>query len=308
MKRVILLILGYFYLFGSAGKYGSERFEFGYSAKIQGLGCAFSAGENDITGVFLNPAILSSINSFKVEGSFSSYYENFFSSSSLNFLIPDENFNFGFSLFFIQIPKIPHTEALNPDSVDDFDEIIFKGYFNSYSYCLNFTISKKFEKFDFGLNTKFLYEDILEENGKGIGFDVGIFKRINEYTKFGASLQNLFGTYLLWTTGKKEIFNPFLNIGFSFNPFQNLLFNFDFSIKTENIRSSSFFNISFISLHPRFGFEWDLFKFLCLRLGLEESLPNFGLGINFRGLEIDYALRYSINLGSSHIFTISYKK
>lgn len=308
MRKVILIFPLLFYLFAESGKYGSERFEFGYSARVQGSGCAFIAGENDITATFLNPSVLSSINSLKIEASYSTYYGGILSSGSFNLCIPDKENTFGISLFFIQVPKIPHTEILHPDSVDDFDDIIFKGYFNSYTYCFNFTFSKKIKGFDFGINTKIFYEDILNENGKGIGFDFGILKRINEYAKFGASISNLFGTYFIWTTGRKEIFNPFLNTGFSFNPFKNFLVNLDFSIKTENIRNSSFFNISFLSLHPRFGFEWNLFKFLNLRGGLEESLPCFGLGFIFKGLLIDYALRYSFDLGDSHIITLSYKR
>lgn len=308
MKRVLIIISSFFYLFADSGKYGSERFEFGYSAKVQGRGCAFIAGEDDITATFLNPSILSLINSFKIEASYSTYYQGILSSGSFNLCIPGKNNNIAISLFFIEIPKIPHTEVLHPDSVDDFEDIILKGYFNSYTYCLNLTFSREIKGFDFGLNTKLFYEDILNENGKGIGFDIGILKRINEYTKFGASILNLFGTYFIWTTGKKEVFNPILNAGFSFNPFKNLLINFDFSIKTENIKNSSFFNISFLSLHPRFGFEWSLFKFLNLRGGLEENLPCFGVGFIFKGLSIDYALRYSFDLGDSHILTLSYKR
>ncbi len=308
MKKALILIFSSFYLFAGSGKYGSERFEFGYSAKVQGIGSAFVAGGEDITASFLNPAILSSINSLKVEASYSTYYGGILSSGSFNLCIPTKENALGISLFFIQVPKIPHTEVLDPEEVDDFDDIIFKGYFSSYTYCFNFNFSKKIGSFDFGLNTKLFYEDILDENGKGIGFDIGILKSINEYAKFGISFLNLFGTYFIWTTGKKEVFNPLLNTGFSFTPFKNLITNFDFSIKIENIKNSSFFNIFFLSLHPRFGFEWNLFKFLNLRGGLEESFPCFGLGLVFKGLLIDYALRYSFDLGDSHIITLSYKR
>ena len=308
MKKGLIVIFAPLFLFAGSGKYGSERFEFGYSAKVQGIGSAFVAGQEDITASFLNPAILSSINSLKIEASYSTYYGNLLSSGSFNLCIPQKENNFGLSLFFIQIPKIPHTEVFDPDSVNNFDDIIFKGYFTSYTYCFIFNLSKKIKNFDFGLNTKLFYEDILNENGKGIGFDIGILKKINEYTKFGISFLNLFGTYFIWTTGKKEVFNPLLNTGFSFTPFKNLIMNFDFSIKTENIKNSSFFNISFLSLHPRFGFEWNLFKFLNLRGGLEESIPCFGLGFIFKGLLLDYALRYSFDLGDSHIITFSYKR
>ncbi|MEO0266956.1 MAG: hypothetical protein ABIM36_02345 [candidate division WOR-3 bacterium] len=308
MRKGFLIIFSFFYLFAGSGKYGSERFEFGYSARVQGKGCAFIAGEDDITATFLNPAILSSINSLKIEASYSTYYGGILSSGSFNLCLPNKENTFGISLFFIQVPKIPHTYSLDPDSVDNFDDIILKGYFNSYTYCFNFNFSKKIRNFDFGLNTKLFYEDILNENGKGVGFDIGILKKINENTKFGVSILNLFGTYFIWTTGKKEVFNPLLNTGFSFNLFKNLLINFDFSIKTENIKNSSFFNISFLSLHPRLGFEWNLFKFLNLRGGLEESFPCFGFGFIFKGLLLDYALRYSFDLGDSHIVTLSYKR
>ncbi len=309
MRKILIIGISIFYIFADTGKYGSERFEFGYSARVQAMGSAFSAGERDLTSVFLNPAILSSINSPKAEGSYSIYYGNLFSSGSVNLCLPQKNYNIGVSVFFLQVPDIPHTEVIDPDSVNNYDDIILKGYFSSYTYIFNLSFSKNIKNFTFGVNVKMLYEDILNENGKGIGFDIGVIKKLNQKARMGLSLQNVFGTYMIWTTGRKEAFNPFLNIGLSFLPLKNLNTNFDISIKTENIRSSSFFSLSFLSLHPRIGFEWNLFKSLInLRGGMEESLPTFGLGLNFKNFEINYALRYSLDLGDSHIITLSYSR
>lgn len=308
MRKILIIGVSIFCIFADTGKYGSERFEFGYSARVQAMGSAFSAGEKDLTGVFLNPAILSSINSLKAEGSYSIYYGNLFSSGSVNLCIPQKNYNIGLSVFFLQVPDIPHTEVTDPDSVNNFDDIILKGYFSSYTYIFNLSFSKSAGNLTFGANMKMVYEDILDENGKGVGFDIGVIKTLNQRTRIGLSLQNVFGTYMIWTTGRKEAFNPFLNIGISLFPVKNLATNFDVSIKTENIRSSSFFSLSFLSLHPRIGFEWNLFKYLNLRGGMEESLPALGLGFNFKNLEINYALRYSLDLGDSHIITLSYNR
>lgn len=308
MRKFIIIIGGILYLFADSGKYGSERFEFGYGARIQAMGSAFSAGEREITAVFLNPAILSSINSFKVEGSYSMYYGNLFSSSSVNFCIPQRDYNIGISLLFLQVPDIPHTEVTNPDSVDDFDDIILKGYFSSYTYILGFSFSKNILNLLFGANLKILYEDILDENSKGIGMDIGILKEWNSRLKMGVSLENIFGTYLVWSTGRREFFNPVINLGFSIHPAEKLITNFDFRIRTENIRNSSFLSLSFLSLHPRIGFEWKVLKLLNIRGGIEESLPTFGLGFNFKNFELNYGLRYSLELGESHILTLSYTK
>jgi len=122
-----------------------------------------------------------------------------------------------------------------------------------------------------------------------------------------------------------EITKPKLQIGaareFRIGRFFNLLAELDLNIrfaKTNDILSSDVGSID-----PAIGFQLDFDKIVYLRAGVgnfqdvtqfnnAKSLslqPNFGVGFNYRGIQIDYALTNIGSVGNalfSNIFSITF--
>ena len=179
-------------------------------------------------------------------------------------------------------------------------------------------------------------------NSWGFGFDVGLqFERNN--WQFGLLVRDLTTTYNIWNIDEEkyqaiadaipgqnqelpestEITAPKAQLGIS----KKFVFHYDYSLLAAanlNMRFTKTNDIiatDFVSIDPALGFELGYTDLVFLRAGLgnfqkvtqldasekTNFQPNFGLGFQYKGIQIDYALTNLGNQGValySNIFSV----
>jgi hypothetical protein len=162
-------------------------------------------------------------------------------------------------------------------------------------------------------------------NSWGFGLDAGIQFESDSNWKFGIMARDITTTFNAWSFDKDklatiqdavegqnqevpestELTIPKLQIGVS----KKFEFNYDYTLTTAfdlNVRfeeNNDIISTSIASINPALGFEFGYTELVFLRAGvgnfqnelqLDNSekvsfQPNFGVGFNYRGIQIDYA-------------------
>jgi hypothetical protein len=200
-----------------------------------------------------------------------------------------------------------NNESLNFDyrdypleSVNDF------ALFLSYGQVMNFG--------DIGASLKLIRNDqVTGVSSFGIGLDLGFLRQnLWKDLAFGVKLQDATGTYISWSTGKREFIYPALKVGFAWpfniNPMQSVLIvAVDGDFRFENRKTASQFWIGEASADFHLGAELLIRDLVSLRGGLDMGRPTAGAGFMLRdfaswnfSLGIDYALLVHDVLDTTH--------
>lgn len=194
-------------------------------------------------------------------------------------------------------------------------------------------------KLSVGINAKIIYRNVGKfANAFGFGFDVGAIYKTDKDWKFGAMLRDATTTVNFWKVNEKELsavvngqeFNPApenkmelsqpkLNLGAS----KNFEINNNFSLVPEaglNVdfsKTASLVSTNFLSISPYAGAELNYQNLIFVRLGVNrfqnitdiENLsrkvsfqPSAGVGIQYKGLTLDYAITNS-GIGGSNFYS-----
>ena len=152
-----------------------------------------------------------------------------------------------------------------------------------------------------GANLKFIRSSLADYISEAIAFDVGgVFAvPMVKYLSFGFALKN-FGTNQKYV---KETFNlpqmMTFGLGFNYEDFYNVKVALDFN----NLKDYENFTSIGLSFNPVY--------FLAFRFGLKmggDSILNntrFGVGIQFKGINFDYAFIPTTDLNATHQFSLS---
>jgi len=211
--------------------------------------------------------------------------------------------------------------------------------FSAADYSLNFGLGKKLKRvknLSIGMNAKVVRRKIGDfASSWGFGFDAGVQYEIGKW-QLGLMLRDITTTFNVWSIdsenfklikdaipGKNqelpesiEITIPKLHFGIA-RKFQ--LKNKDFHLLSEldlNVRfvkTNDIVSSSFASMDPALGFQLDYQNFVFLRAGAgnfqqvnqfdgTNSLsvqPNIGLGFNYHGIQIDYAMSNVASTGNA---------
>ncbi|MCK4236177.1 MAG: hypothetical protein KAX38_03590, partial [Candidatus Krumholzibacteria bacterium] len=128
----------------------------------------------------------------------------------------------------------------------------------------------------------------------------------------GAKLQDATGTYISWSTGKKEFIYPALKIGlaypFALNSMNSLLvLAVDGDFRYENRKGVSQFWIGRASTDFHVGAELVIRELVALRGGLDMGRPTAGAGFTLRDfgpwnvtIGLDYAFLVHDILDTTH--------
>jgi len=195
------------------------------------------------------------------------------------------------------------------------------------------------QKLDVGVNAKIVYRNVGKfATGYGFGFDIGAIYHADNGWNFGGMLRDATTTVNFWTVNQKELstivngeeFNPVptdkmeitlpkLNIGASknFEFSQNLELLPEVGINVDFAKTAALVSTDFASITPYAGAELKYNKLLFIRIGVNrfqtitdiEDLsrkvsfqPSAGIGIQYRGLTLDYAITNS-GIGGSNFFS-----
>ncbi len=309
-------------------KYSNEFLNIGVGARGLGLSNSQVAITEDVTAGYWNPAGLVHIqDKYQVSLMHSEYFAGIAQYDYAAFATPiDTVSHLAVSVIRFGVDDIPDTRFLyDADGRLNYDNIRF---FNAADYAFLFSYarrSKWMRGLSLGANFKVIYRNVGDfANAWGLGLDVGAQLHRGSW-RFGLALRDISPTFTTWSHNVNAIYDIFIQTGnevpqnttevtlpkavlgiakaFRVKEDFGILATADFSSTFDGarnvlIRSSS------ISIDPSVGLELDYKKLFYLRFSVGNFQeiknfdgstylsyqPNFGLGIQFKKLMIDYAL------------------
>jgi len=319
-------------------KFAGEFMASGGGARAMGMGGAFIAVANDATAAYWNPAGLAAFSSFmgrpanwqavlmrsETFGDLIDY--NFFSAV---FPIGEGESGWGLSIVHMgipDIPVIPLTDGMirNSDGDDIFEP------WNNEQINFNFadfpletandvaafvSYAQRFSFGAAGASVKIIRSDqIAGITSFGLGVDLGLLRsNLWRDLSVGVKLQDATGTYIGWSTGKREFIYPALKLGFAYPlSFERLgsriVLAADGDFRYENRRGEEAqFWMGRASADFHVGAEILIRDLVALRGGLDMGRPTAGVGVVMQdfgswhmSLGLDYAFLHHDEFDLSH--------
>ena len=347
MKKILsfFLVLGTCSLSAqTVRKYSNEFLNIGVDAAALGMSNTAVSFTADVNAGYWNPAGLTHLKDHQVAAMHANYFANIAQYDYLAYASPiDDRSSWGISMIRFGVDDILNTtELIDNQGNIDYNRIEL---FSTADYGFTFSYARKLPVpgFQYGVNAKVVRRIIGDfANSWGFGFDVGLqFERNN--WQFGLLVRDLTTTYNIWNIDEKkyqaiadaipgqnqelpestEITAPKAQLGIS----KKFVFHYDYSLLAAanlNMRFTKTNDIiatDFVSIDPALGFELGYTDLVFLRAGLgnfqkvtqldasekTNFQPNFGLGFQYKGIQIDYALTNLGNQGValySNIFSV----
>lgn len=345
-RILLFLLISPFFLNAQAFRnYSNEFLNIGVDAAALGMSKAVVATTNNVNAIYWNPAGLVGIEDYQGSLMYASYFAGIANYNYAAFAMPiDKNSALGVSVIRFGVDDILNTtELIDSNGNIDFNRI---SLFSAADYAFNVAYARNliFKDLKIGVNAKVVRRIIGDfATSWGFGFDAGLqFERNDWY--FGLMIRDITTTYNTWAIdedefnkiqnaipGKNqelpettEITKPKIQLGVAKNwkigRFFNLQSEVDLNIRFE--QTNDIFSSSIASIDPAVGFQLDYDKLVYLRLGVGNfqyitefdnsktlsTQPNFGLGFNYKGIQIDYALTNIGSIGNaqySNIFSVT---
>ena len=345
-RILLFLLISPFFLNAQAFRnYSNEFLNIGVDAAALGMSKAVVATTNNVNAIYWNPAGLVGIEDYQGSLMYASYFAGIANYNYAAFSMPiDKNSALGVSVIRFGVDDILNTtELIDSNGNIDFNRI---SLFSAADYAFNVAYARNliFKDLKIGVNAKIVRRIIGDfATSWGFGFDAGLqFERNDWY--FGLMIRDITTTYNTWAIDEDEfnkiqnaipgqnqelpetteITKPKIQLGVAKNwrigRFFNLQSELDLNIRFE--QTNDIFSSSIASIDPAVGFQLDYDKLVYLRLGVGNfqyitefdnsktlsTQPNFGLGFNYKGIQIDYALTNIGSIGNaqySNIFSVT---
>ena len=324
--------------------YSNEFLNIGVDAAALGMSKAVVATSNNVNSIYWNPAGLTNVKDYEGSLMHASYFAGISNYNFAGFAMPiDEQSAIGISIIRFGVDDILNTtELIDNQGNIDYNRI---SLFSAADYAFTVGYARKLLNTDlnFGVNAKIIRRIIGDfASSWGFGFDAGLQYEINNW-KFGLMVRDITSTFNTWSIDETEfakisnaipgqnqelpetteITKPKVQLGaaksFKIGQTFNLLAEIDLNMRfaeTNDIIASQN-----ISIAPALGFQADYKEVVFLRLGVGNAQyitqfdnstslsvqPNFGVGFNYKGIQVDYALTNIGSVGNalfSNIFSI----
>ncbi len=311
----------------NAPKYSNEFLNIGIGARALGMSNTVLTSTNDVTSGYWNPTGLCSVSSDLQIGLMHSEYFAGIAKYDYGGISKKLDSTSGFSLSFIRfgVDNIPNTtELIDAQGNINYDRI---SYFSAADMAFLFSYGKKLKSgLILGGSAKVIHRkvgDFAQAWGFGIDFSAAYNYKSWQFAVLGRDITSTFNAWsynlsdaMLETfvlTGNEipvnglEITLPRIIIGasrkFDFNESFSLLAEINSDITTDGMRNVLISSSPF-SVDPHLGLELDFRNIVYLRGGVGNIQkvteitgktvttfqPNIGLGIQIKGIAIDYAL------------------
>jgi hypothetical protein len=328
-------------------KYSNEFLNIGIGARSLAMSGATSAVIGDVTSAYWNPAGLAGVSSdVQIGAMHSEYFAGIAKYDYAAVAIPVKggDRHLGISMIRFGVDDIPNTLFLfEPDGSINYDNITSFSVAD-YAFLLSYAQKLKVEGLRVGGSAKVIYRNAGSfAQAWGFGLDLGLQYARNNW-RFGLTGRDITTTFNAWsfsfTEEEKEVLQNtgnvipessyeitapriVLGVGYDWDISDKfgMLAEVDIHATTDG-RRNTLVSADPISLDPNMGLELDYADFIFLRAGMgniqqatsDEDLekrylvqPNLGLGIRFKGVQLDYAYT---NLGNrdqllySNIFSL----
>jgi hypothetical protein len=340
MQRILVCLCLTLLVSSSAShgeKYAGEFMALGGGARAMAMGGAFIAVADDATATFWNPAGLAEFSSLAgrpkhweavlmhAEQFGDLINSNFFSAA---FPLKEGESAWGLSIMHMGIPDIPIVPLTagmitNSDGDDRYEPWQGEGlnfdpstirYESANDIAAFLTYAQRFSFGSAGANVKIIRNDqVTGVSSLGIGLDVGLLKRdVWKDLAVGAKLQDATGTYIGWSTGRREFIYPALKLGCAY-PFEfesmssRVIVAVDGDFRYENRRTAAQFWMGRASADFHVGTEILIRDVVALRGGLDMGRPTAGVGVMLEdfgpwhvSLGLDYALLHHDDFDMTH--------
>lgn len=321
---ILISVVGYSQ---ESRKYSNEFLQIGVGARALGMSNSYVTAANDVTSGYWNPAGLTQITKdFQVSLMHAEYFAGIakydYGAFAANI---DSSSAFAFSVVRFAVDDIPNTtQLIDADGNVDYDRI---SSFSVADYAFMFSYARKAKVpgLRYGANVKIIYRNVGEfAKAWGFGIDAGAQYDYKTW-KFGLMARDITSTFNAWSFSLSQetidVFNAtgneipdnsvevtlpkfILGVGKEVrisNKF-SALGEIDFDFNTDGKRNVLITGDP-VSVDPHAGVEVGYSKMIFLRFGVGNFQkvtdilnndkityqPNFGIGIKFKGIALDYA-------------------
>ncbi|MGM0636045.1 MAG: PorV/PorQ family protein [Bacteroidota bacterium] len=307
-------------------KYSNEFMNIGVDAAAFGMANAVTASSDDVNSVYWNPAGLTDIEDNQFAAMHANYFANIATYNYIAGAMPlDDKSAVGLSMIRFGVDDIMNTtQLIDSQGNIDYNRI---SLFSAADYAFTLTYARKtnIEGLRFGANAKVIRRVIGQfADAWGFGFDVGVQYKTGNW-RFGAMARDITTTYNQWSINEEEyetirgavdgqnqempetteVTIPKLQLGaarnFELSSKFDLLAAVNFDMRFT--QTNDIISTSKVSATPAIGFQGSYIKMVFLRMGLGNFQevqqlgggtavgfqPNFGVGFNYKGIQIDYA-------------------
>jgi hypothetical protein len=311
-------------------KYSNEFMNIGVDARAFGMSSAMVSHTSDVNSGYWNPAGLLKIEDREASLMHASYFANIAQYDYAAFATKiDDRSAWGASIIRFGVDDILNTTQLIDASGNiDYNRISLFSVAD-YGVTFSYARKLPLQGFQYGVNAKVIRRIIGNfANSWGFGFDVGLqFERNN--WQFGLMVRDITTTYNIWNINEEEFkkiknaqtLNPLQNqdlpqsseitlpkaqLGmgkkFEFHNEMSLLASANLNMQFQ--QTNDLVSSSFVSVDPALGFEFGYINMAFLRAGVGNFQkikqldgtnevgfqPNLGLGFQYKGISVDYAL------------------
>jgi len=312
----------------SAPKFSNEFLSIGVGARALGMSNSYVASVNDVTSGYWNPSGLIDIKKdFQASLMHAEYFAGIAKYDYGGFAAKIDSVSaFGFSVIRFGVDDIPNTtQLIDANGNIDYNRISAFSVAD-YAFLFSYARKSKIEGLNYGANVKVVYRQV-GDFAQAWGFGVDLGAQYHHKTwNFGVMARDITTTFNAWSfslnqetidvfkvTGNEipsnslEITLPKVILGINknikiSNKFQAIT-EINFDLSTDGKRNVLVTGDP-VSIDPHIGAEIGYDKMIFLRLGVGNIQkttdildndkityqPNFGIGIQFKGIAIDYAL------------------
>lgn len=311
-------------------KYSNEFMNIGVDARAFGMASAMVSHTNDVNSGYWNPAGLLKIKDREASLMHANYFANIAKYDYAGFATKiDDRSAWGASIIRFGVDDILNTtELIDASGNIDYNRISLFSTAD-YGFTFSYARKLPLQGFQYGVNAKVIRRIIGDfASSWGFGFDLGLQFEKNDW-QFGLMVRDITTTYNIWNINEKEFqkikdaqtLNPLQNqdlpetseitlpkaqLGmgkkFEFHNDMSLLASANLNMQFQ--QTNDLISTSFVSIDPALGFEFGYNNLAFLRTGfgnfqkiqqLDGSnktgfQPNLGLGFQYKGIAIDYAL------------------
>jgi hypothetical protein len=306
-------------------KYSNEFLNIGVDARAFGMANAVVASTNDVSATYWNPAGLMNLRDTQLSLMHASYFANIAQYDVIGMAKPIDNRSAaGITLLRFGVDNILNTtQLIDSQGNIDYNRIT---KFSAADYALIISYARKSltKNYTYGINAKIIRRIIGDfASSWGFGFDIGIQFSHNSWS-FGLTARDITTTLNFWQVDTQifdtvsqelpeqeapetsEITLPKIQLGVAkmFELNRRYFLHTELDLNMRFTKTNDIISSKAVSVSPALGIELQYDDFIFLRTGLgnfQNELqfdnsnsvtfqPNIGVGIIYKGIEIDYAL------------------